>query len=110
MLVTFSTQPASQPVVQQAGVSEQMRPTQPGVGGSSHPATRAAPAAHTECAHAPWLAAQERLSQIVLTSPTQVESQLVPQQYESEAQMAAMHGSHVGTSATPTSQCECGQD
>jgi hypothetical protein len=80
MLVTFSTQPASQPVVQQAGVSEQIRLTQLGVGGSSHPAARAAPAAHTGCGHVPWLAGQATLPQIVRPSPTQTESHWVLQQ------------------------------
>ena len=111
MLVTSSTQTASQEVPQQKGSLAQIRLTQPGVsGGSSHPPVRDGPTLQSVCAHVPMLAAQARLPQTVRIAFTQWPSQKPEQQNGSVAQTAVTQGSHAAVSGGPTAQGGCAQE
>jgi homeobox protein ESX1 len=100
---TSPTQIESHLVVQQYESFAQTLVTQ-----ASQPLLSFVPVLHSGCVHVPPPPPQV-WPQTELTSPTQIESHAVVQQYESAAQMLAAHESQLPVSAPPVEQIGCEQ-
>ena len=93
------TQIESQLVLQQYESTEQIFVTH-----GSQPDLSFAPVKHSECAHVPAPVLVHVCLHTLVTSPTQMLSHAVVQQYASTAQTSVAHGSQLAVSAAPAEQ------